>query len=269
MDEQQSVLREIQDKVQQIVTFLAKLERVGNNLTMFSIISAGLAALLTALAAAFGFHAASSASTPWRILLGVATVLSGGASMATNLYKSRDISTKLSKAQGCNAKLQAIERQLRSNLISPAEAINQFNAALESIPFVREDPRPNLDVVDGRIDKPAPQEAVEAGFTCSGVASGPSTSLWLAVEVGKSIWPKKAVYVNKDGSWSREVFEQGIVAEFDLSLWAADERGDRYIRDWFKRGDAKRDYPELQGTPGMVRLHRVSGLRLKKRDQPG
>jgi hypothetical protein len=269
VDEQQKVLREIQDKVQQINTFLARRERLGNRLTMISTLSAGLAALLTALAAVFGVVAAGSASTGWRILLGVATVLSGGAAIATNLYKSRDIAAQLSKAQAGDVKLQGIERQLSSNLISPAEAINQFNAVLESIPFIRDDPRPNLDLADGKIHKPAPKEEVEAGFTCSGVASGPNTSLWLAVEVGKSIWPKKAVFVNKDGTWSREVFEQGIVAEFDLSLWAADERGDRYIRDWFKRGDAKCDYPELQGRPGMVRLHSVSGLRLKKRDQPG
>jgi hypothetical protein len=279
MDERESLLRKVQDKRQQIATFLAKLEPYGNRLVTISIVAAGLAGLLTAVAAVFGehvaraLHTASSASTGWRILFGVATVFSFGATMATNLYKSRDIAAHLSKAQACDAKLQGIETQLALNLIPPGQAAKRYDEVIQSIPFIRDDRWRSLDHVTGKIDSPAPQEEVEDGFQCSGTASGPDTPLWLAVEVGTSIWPKGgAIHVNEDGSWSREVFEEGVVDEFSLSLWAVDERGDRYIRDWFKRCDAKRDYPELRGTPGMLRLHRVSGLRrrsrLRKGDQP-
>ena len=80
----------------------------------------------------------------------------------------------------------------------------------------------------------------------------PGLNLWLAVEVGGLVW-------------SVPIFEDGVTEQFAVSLYVADARADRRIKDWLEAGRRAGKYSELRGIPGARRLARVEGLRLKTR----
>jgi hypothetical protein len=134
--------------------------------------------------------------------------------------------------------------------------------------------QPRADVVKGpmpliaRIDQPSRDQIVERTFNCSGFALGvpPPSHLWLAVEADGFVWPKEGpVVVGADYQWTAQVFEDGRSPEFALSIYSADGEGDKAIRDWLKEGSRTGDYAEVRSFPGVRRLHRVQGLRLRHR----
>jgi hypothetical protein len=65
-----------------------------------------------------------------------------------------------------------------------------------------------------------------------------------------------------DNKWSVTIFEDCVTEQFAVSLFVADARADRRIRDWLDAGRRTGKYTELQGIPGARRLARVDGLRL-------
>jgi hypothetical protein len=122
------------------------------------------------------------------------------------------------------------------------------------------------DRVAGSFSEPHRDETVGRTIRCSGVVTGlrPGLNLWLAVEVGGLVWPKETKVLPDDtGKWSVPIFEDGVAEQCAVSLYVADARADRRIREWLEGGRRTGKYSELLGLPGARRLARVDGLRLK------
>jgi hypothetical protein len=259
-------------------SYVNKVEPRGNRLTSLGITCSALATLLTAGPAIGGesftkaLGAAGPNSPSWRILCGGAMMFSLAAAVATKLYKSHDIAARLSKAQACDAKLEAIETLIQVGQISLKDAAPRYEKFILEVPFIalREKQRrrlqqePAVESVRGEIKLPSSSEAVGDTFLCSGSASGlrEGVHLWLAVEIDGRIWPRECeVHVEEDGSWSKTVFEEEAAGKFSLLLYAANAEGNDYIRAWLRSCDETGSYPELMGAPGLTRLARINGLR--------
>ncbi len=270
-------LRKLHDKRRRITAFVSKFEPRGARLTNLGIICGAIATALTAAPAIGGIRLtealgeAGPNSPSWRILCGAATLFSLIATIATNLFKSHDIASRLARAQACNAKLEGIELLAELKQVSLKEATARYEKCIPDVSFIppEHEPRrwfrgtPRLDGVEGSIKEPSPNQVVASTFRCSGRAAGlePGLHLWLAVEIDDCLWPKEGeVSVQDDGSWSKTIFEEGKVDEFSLSLWAVNATGERYVRDWFKEGDRVGNYRELRRTSDMQRLAKVNGL---------
>jgi hypothetical protein len=122
------------------------------------------------------------------------------------------------------------------------------------------------DKVTGSFNEPQRNEAVGRTIRCSGVVTGlqPGLNLWLAVEVGNLVWPKEnKVLPDEANKWCVSIFEDGVTEQFAVSLFVADTRADRRIKEWLEAGRRTGKYSELPGIPGARRLARVDGLRLK------
>ena len=122
------------------------------------------------------------------------------------------------------------------------------------------------DKVTGSFGQPRPNGAVGRTIECSGVVTGlqPGLNLWLAVEVGDLVWPKESKVLPDDANkWHVTIFEDGATAQFAVSLFVADMKADRRIREWLEAGRRAGKYSELRGIPGARRLARVDGLRIE------
>ena len=120
------------------------------------------------------------------------------------------------------------------------------------------------DKVTGSFSRPEPNEVVGRTITCTGVVTGlqPDLKLWLAVEVGDLVWPKETRVLPDDANkWHVTIFEDGAATQFAVSLFVADTKADRRIREWLEAGRRTGKYSELRGIPGARRLARVDGLR--------
>ena len=266
----EALLQKIREKRRLIAAFVSRLEPTGARLTNLSIVCGAVATALTAGPAIGGKTftnvlgpAGSNAS--WRIFCGAASVFSLIAAIATSLYKSHDIATRISKAQACDAKLDGLQTRLELGQMPNKEAAKKYEECLPEIAFIASaNPlgrRPSLEAVSGGISEPKPDQLVGRKFSCSGWVKGlgPGLNLWLAVELNGRIWPKESpIYVEDDGSWEKNVFEQGASDDFSLSLFAADTRGNKHVRAWLDAGDKLGTYPELRRTPGMIRLDNVN-----------
>jgi hypothetical protein len=110
-----SLLRKVQEKRRRIGAFVNKLEPRGALLVNLSIVCGALATMLTTGPAMSGrqfmtaLGAAEPGSATWRIMCTAAVFCSLIATIATNLYKTRDMASRLAKAQACDAKLEELE----------------------------------------------------------------------------------------------------------------------------------------------------------------
>lgn len=123
------------------------------------------------------------------------------------------------------------------------------------------------DQVTGSITEPSRDAVVDRSIPCEGLVLGmqEGMNLWLAVEVGGLVWPKESkVLPGPAGKWTAVVFEDGASERMALSLFVADAKADRRIREWLDAGRRSGTYTELPGIPGARRLARVDGLQLKK-----
>lgn len=270
-----AMLKRIRAKRRRIAAFVTTLEPRGVRLNNLSIICGSIATVLTAGPAIGGQTLTDALGGPgnslsWRLLCGGAAASSLIATVATNLYKSREISSRLAKANACEAKLEVLELGVDLGKITEEEAFSRYNECISTIDF----PMPEadegsqraaaIDSVKGGISEPTSNEAVENPFSCSGWSQGIAKGLhlWLAVELPGKIWPKAGeIYVADDGSWNKTVFEDGATERFSLTLLAANAEGDSRIRAWFKKGDQTGTYPELKSIPGTIKVHRIECLK--------
>ncbi|MBW8875203.1 MAG: hypothetical protein JF614_09580 [Acidobacteria bacterium] len=265
------LLLRIREKRRRIAAFVSHLEPRGARLTNLSLICGSVATALTAGPAIGGKTltdalGAGGDMPSWRILCAAAAGFSLVAAIATNLYKSNDIASRLSKAQTCDAKLDGLQTLVELGQLPTEEAAKKYEEYLPDIAFIPSDDgrlgrRSSLEAVSGSITTPKPNEVVGRIFSCSGqvkqLAHG--LNLWLAVEISGRIWPKESpVYVEGDGTWSKKIFEEGVVGDFALSLFVADARGSKHIRSWLDACDQLGTYPELRRTPGMIKLDSVN-----------
>ncbi len=271
------LLETIQGKRQQVAAYVAR----GAFVTNAGIICAAMATALTAAPAIGGtsltdaLGAAGPSSPSWRILCGAAALFSLTATILTDMSRTNDLTSNLSHAKACAAKLERLEMDAKLKKATLEEALELYGQYIQDVWFLlpKRETRswrfwrtPRLDGVEGTIETPRQGQVVDTTFTCSGFVAGwkPGLHLWLGVESGDSLWPKEGeISVRDDGSWSRTIFEQGNTELFSLSLWVVDAKGDRYIRRWFKKCIRIQDYPQMCKTPNMRRvtmntnLHRV------------
>jgi hypothetical protein len=117
--------------------------------------------------------------------------------------------------------------------------------------------RPNATIAFPKDGSP-----VNKGIYCTGFATGVNSvaGLWLAIEANGFIWPKERNVVVRDGEWKHTIFEHGATRTFSILLLAADDQGDKFIRDWLNSGRIKGEYAELRGVPGTETLARVDDV---------
>jgi hypothetical protein len=111
-------LSRMQEKRNEVVKFIHATDRRSRRLTNIAIICGAVAAALTAGPALGGKSANAWLSEvfgtelpAWQLLCFGAMVCSVAATIATNLSKSHEVSSKLMLAQTCNAKLEGLQSQ--------------------------------------------------------------------------------------------------------------------------------------------------------------
>ena len=78
--------------------------------------------------------------------------------------------------------------------------------------------------------------------------------LWLAVEGGDTIWPRKEGHLNvHDNAWNETIVEQGQAKQVGVSLWAATGEADDQLSRYLSRGRITFSYSDLTQL-GMRRL---------------
>ena len=273
-----SLLKRIKDRRRSIHSFIRHVEPKGVLLTNVNIICSALATVLTAGPAIGGktlmdaIGAANPGSATWRIVFAVAALLSLASVIAANLYKSHDIAANLNKARSCDAKLEGLETLLELNKITLDDAATQYTQFLPDISFIGDSrlilrEHSMLDWVKGDITKPQPSHMVHDVMACSGWVEGLGSNLhlWLAVEIKGCIWPKEGeIFVDNDGSWNKNIHEEGATDSFSLSLFVANNKANRRIRAWLDKCDETGDYSEFRRLPGLRRIARVDDLHRKK-----
>ena len=274
------LIKRINEKRRSIEWYIETIEPRGNRLTTFNIICSAIATLLAAMPAIGGqtfldvFGTAASDPAQWRILLGAAALFSLLSTIAANLYKSRDIASRLAKAQAAGAKLEGLATLVELGGVEPSGAgVTQYTQIIADVPFVTDSAvaahrgQTALDEVQGSIDEPSPNQEVGTVIRCSGTieAAGPGCHVWLAVEIDGFIWPKeREIRAGDDGRWSYEIVEQGPPATFAIALLAAGEKANKRIRAWLDRGNSTGDYVRLRRPPDTRRLALVDGLHARR-----
>jgi hypothetical protein len=272
---QYGLQKRIRDKRRNIKSYIENMEPIGIRLTNLNIICGAIATVFTATPAIGGsavldiFSGPNSETNTARILFASAALFSLLSTIAANLYKSREIASRLSRAQASDAKLEGLETLLELKQIELPHAANLYTQYIYEIPFITEDSynflrkSAPIDLVKGYISEPKPNERVEKTIISSGRVEGMSKGchLWLAVEANGFIWPKeREIFVEQDGSWKEYISEEGSSETFSLSLYVANNAANKHIRSWMDRGDETGNYPELRRVRGTRRLSRVDGL---------
>jgi hypothetical protein len=142
LDGREKLQQRIRDKKDQIEEFLRKTQPRSDRLTIASIVSAGLAGLLTAGPAAGGpsftqalTQTLGTTSPSWRLLCAAATILSFIATTALAVHKVQDLTNKVARAQAAHAKLEALETLLDTTDIPISKAADQFARIVPDVSF--------------------------------------------------------------------------------------------------------------------------------------
>ncbi len=144
---QQQLIQKIKTRRADISAFVNTAEPRGERLTNLSIICTAVASILTAGPALGGttftegvqrmLGIASDASV-WRVLCFGALILTVVATVATNLYKSGDMSTRIAKAQASSALLAGLETSIEFGQLPVQDAVKLNQQYLADVPFVPE-----------------------------------------------------------------------------------------------------------------------------------
>lgn len=124
-------------------------------------------------------------------------------------------------------------------------------------------PKHSLDKVSGGINRPSSNTHVARAIETDGWVKDvrKNQHLWLVIEVGTHKWPKAdSVRANKDGTWRKTIFEDGLGAAFSLSLYVADADGHEKIQKWLDIGSLIGYHPFEVDIPGTSRLARIENL---------
>lgn len=138
-----ALLEKIKTKRSELKTFIDKYDKRSNRFTNIAIVGSVLSAALTAGPALGGKSFSSwisdsfGLSQPiWQLLCFGAMLCSIAATLATNLAKSHDVSTKLMQAQLCDAKLEGLHVQTEMQRVDTQEAADLFSRYITETPFV-------------------------------------------------------------------------------------------------------------------------------------
>ena len=144
----QRLIRRIDAKRVKIDAFGRDLQRDGNRLNNLSIYCTAAAAIFTAGPALGGEKFAinvqqmlglGSPTNVWQPLCLLAVILSAVATIANNLYKTREYATRLAKAQSCSGRLEGLQTSVEFGQLSLSEATKQYQQYISSVPFIPEE----------------------------------------------------------------------------------------------------------------------------------
>ena len=138
-----NLLESVRQKRRQVETFLAAAVPRKRRLLNITIGAGALAAALTAGPAAGGqpftawMTAAMGLTSPsWRLLCGVASVCSILATIATQLLKSNNLEERITRAQGCRAKLEVLEIGIAAGQIDAARGTAEYMQCVQDAAFI-------------------------------------------------------------------------------------------------------------------------------------
>lgn len=144
MNDVDALLEKIRTKRREVADYLKKNEPRQSRLIITSIVAGALAAALTAGpgVGGSGFIEAAkeviSFGIPvWQVLCLLATFLSMAAVITNGMLKSNDITSKISQARGCDAKLEGLETMLELQQIDLQQAASLYTQYLTEIPHIR------------------------------------------------------------------------------------------------------------------------------------
>jgi hypothetical protein len=146
-DAKASLLQRMRSKRDALSAYISFIEPQGRLMSDLATVGSALATALTAGPALFGRTAtqvtdkalgiASTAPFPsWRLLCIAACLTSLVAAIAGQLYKSREIASRLGKAQACNTKVAGLEMLLELGHIKIEKAAELFVQYCEEVSFV-------------------------------------------------------------------------------------------------------------------------------------
>lgn len=141
--EEEMLLAKIKTKRQQLADYLDTMEPRHSTMIMCSIVAGALSAALTAGPGVGGEGFINSATDVasfgiplWQVLCLAATVLSVIAVVANGLLKSYDLTSKITSARTCDAKLEGIETMLELGQTDVEQATQHYTQCLAEMPHV-------------------------------------------------------------------------------------------------------------------------------------
>jgi hypothetical protein len=146
-DEQQ-LLNRIADRRRSIEVYLSKARPRSARLTLITIVSSALAAVLTAgpaiggqgfteaVAAALNLEGSASV---WRPLCLLATIVSVVAAISANLSRSKNVESRIVSAETANSELEGLLALIEFNQVPLKEAVKMYQQIVTRVPFVPEE----------------------------------------------------------------------------------------------------------------------------------
>ena len=124
------LLSTIRNALRQAELYCAKTQRWDTCLLIVSIICGAVATILAG-GTVIGGQSALEAIGGWRILCSIVAVLTASGTVAGALHKSFQITTRLSSAEKCVARLRALDASIAVGDLSTANALETFQRISE------------------------------------------------------------------------------------------------------------------------------------------
>jgi hypothetical protein len=119
------LLGTVRDALRRAEFYYAKTRRWDTRLLIMSIVCGALATVLTG-GTVIGGKPALDAVGGWRILCSIVAMLTASGTVAGALHKSFQITTRLSNAEKCVARLRALDVAITASDLSTADALETF-----------------------------------------------------------------------------------------------------------------------------------------------
>lgn len=124
------LLSTVRDALRRAELYCAKTRRWDTGLLVISIICGALATLLAGGTVIGGQHALDAVGG-WRILCSIVALLTGSGTVAGALHKSFQITTRLSNAEKCVARLRALDATIAASDLPITNALETFQRIAE------------------------------------------------------------------------------------------------------------------------------------------
>lgn len=144
MEDTDALLEKIKTKRREVADYLNKNEPRQSRYITISIVAGALAAALTAGPGVGGNGFIETASglvsfriPIWQVLCLLATLLSMSAAITNGLLKSKDLTSKITRVRGCDAKLEGLEIMLDLEQIDLKQATSLYTQYLTEISHIK------------------------------------------------------------------------------------------------------------------------------------
>jgi len=124
------LLSTVRDALRRAELYCARTRRWDTGLLVISIICGALATLLAG-GTVIGGQRALDAVGGWRILCSIVALLTGSGTVAGALHKSFQITTRLSNAEKCVARLRALDATIAASDLPISNALETFQRISE------------------------------------------------------------------------------------------------------------------------------------------